>query len=55
MTVRIIDVNGGPAAVSSTGEKPFAVVILDLQPADGRIGTVWPVTNPEKSAGPPLY
>jgi RNA polymerase sigma-70 factor (ECF subfamily) len=50
MSVRVIDVNGGPAAVFSTGGKPFAVVILDLQPADDRIGTVWLVTNPEKLA-----
>jgi RNA polymerase sigma-70 factor, ECF subfamily len=54
MTARIIDVNGGPAAVLSTCGRPFAVVIIDLRPADERVNTVWVITNPDKLARLPL-
>lgn len=54
MAVRIIDVNGGPAAVLSSGGNAFAVVIIDLQPTDERVSTVWVITNPDKLARLPL-
>jgi RNA polymerase sigma-70 factor, ECF subfamily len=55
MAVRIIDVNGGPAAVLSSRGKPFAVVIIDLRPTDERVSTVWVITNPDKLARLPLH
>lgn len=50
MKVDVIDINGGPAAVFSSGGSAFAVCILDLDPRGDRIANVWMVTNPDKLA-----
>ncbi|MFE9426835.1 RNA polymerase sigma factor SigJ [Kitasatospora sp. NPDC006697] len=40
--------NGDPSAVLFAGDTPFAVLVLDLAPDDGRITGVYFVTNPDK-------
>lgn len=50
LDAHLIDINGGPAAVFTSAGVPFAVLVLDLGPEDGKITNVWMVTNPDKLA-----
>lgn len=45
----IVDVNGGPAVVVSSGRTPAAVIMMYL--VDGQIDTIHLVSNPEKLGG----
>jgi RNA polymerase sigma factor (sigma-70 family) len=51
LTVRYLDVNGGPAAVLFAGEAPYAVIVVDLRPGDDRVRGIYGVTNPDKLLG----
>ncbi|MCX5522531.1 RNA polymerase sigma-70 factor [Streptomyces bobili] len=46
MSVRVIELNGGPAVLLLSGGKPDSVLQLDV--ADGRVQTVYAVRNPDK-------
>ncbi|MFJ4647726.1 RNA polymerase sigma-70 factor [Streptomyces bobili] len=46
MSVRVIELNGGPAVLILSGGKPDSVLQLDV--ADGRVQTVYAVRNPDK-------
>lgn len=50
MKVRVMDVNGGPAALFSSGGSAFALCVLDLEPTGDRIAKIWMITNPAKLA-----
>ncbi|MEV4232702.1 sigma factor-like helix-turn-helix DNA-binding protein, partial [Streptomyces bobili] len=46
LTVRVLELNGGPAVLVLSGGKPDSVLQLDV--ADGRVQTVYAVRNPDK-------
>ncbi|MGW7131865.1 RNA polymerase sigma-70 factor [Streptomyces bobili] len=46
MSVRVLELNGGPAVLILSGGKPDSVLQLDV--ADGRVQTVYAVRNPDK-------
>ncbi|MFF8195411.1 RNA polymerase sigma-70 factor [Streptomyces bobili] len=46
LSVRVLELNGGPAVLVLSGGKPDSVLQLDV--ADGRIQTVYAVRNPDK-------
>ncbi|CAL9599539.1 RNA polymerase sigma-70 factor [Streptomyces sp. enrichment culture] len=46
LTVRVLELNGGPAVLVLSGGRPDAVVQVDV--ADGRIRTVYLIRNPDK-------
>jgi RNA polymerase sigma-70 factor (ECF subfamily) len=46
LTVRVLELNGGPAVLILSGGKPDSVLQLDV--ADGRVQTVYAVRNPDK-------
>jgi RNA polymerase sigma-70 factor (ECF subfamily) len=48
---RRAEINGQPGIISYVGRRPISAVILDT--VDGRIQTIYIVTNPEKLAGLP--
>jgi RNA polymerase sigma-70 factor (ECF subfamily) len=49
LRIEVADVNGAPALVGWVGSEPFGSISLTL--ADGRIGQVLVVVNPDKLAG----
>ncbi|GAA2270298.1 RNA polymerase sigma-70 factor [Streptomyces atrovirens] len=46
LSFRFLELNGGPAVLVLSGDKPDSVVQLDV--ADGRIRTVYVIRNPDK-------
>ncbi|MFF8319749.1 RNA polymerase sigma-70 factor [Streptomyces bobili] len=46
MSVRVLELNGGPAVLILSGGKPDSVLQLDV--VDGRVQTVYAVRNPDK-------
>lgn len=46
LVYRLLEVNGGPAALALAGEEPDSVLQLDVR--DGRVQTVYVVRNPDK-------
>jgi RNA polymerase sigma-70 factor (ECF subfamily) len=46
LSVRVLELNGGPAILLLSGGKPDSVLQLDV--ADGRVQTVYAVRNPDK-------
>ncbi|MFM9703533.1 RNA polymerase sigma-70 factor [Streptomyces galilaeus] len=46
LSVRVLELNGGPAVLILSGGKPDSVLQLDV--ADGRVQTVYAVRNPDK-------
>ncbi|MFI5569517.1 RNA polymerase sigma-70 factor [Streptomyces sp. NPDC051740] len=46
LAFRFLELNGGPAALVLSGDKPDSVVQLDV--ADGRVRTVYVIRNPDK-------
>ncbi|MDN0200276.1 RNA polymerase sigma-70 factor [Streptomyces sp. S.PNR 29] len=46
LSVRVLELNGGPAVLALSGDKPDAVFQLDV--ADGRIQAVYIIRNPDK-------
>ncbi|MEU0342328.1 RNA polymerase sigma-70 factor [Streptomyces bobili] len=46
MSVRVLELNGGPAVLVLAGGRPDSVLQLDV--ADGRVQTVYAVRNPDK-------
>ncbi|MFI6205996.1 RNA polymerase sigma-70 factor [Streptomyces sp. NPDC051041] len=46
LSVRLLELNGGPAALALSGDEPDAVFQLDV--ADGRIQAVYIIRNPDK-------
>ncbi|MEU0589226.1 RNA polymerase sigma-70 factor [Streptomyces sp. NPDC006132] len=46
LSVRFVELNGGPAVLVLSGDKPDAVFQLDI--ADGRVQTVYVIRNPDK-------
>ncbi|MDX3571961.1 RNA polymerase sigma-70 factor [Streptomyces sp. ID05-47C] len=46
MSMRVIELNGGPAVLLLSGGKPDSVLQLDV--ADGRVQTVYALRNPDK-------
>jgi RNA polymerase sigma-70 factor (ECF subfamily) len=49
-TIRLAEVNGGPAALTLLGGEPYAVFVLDLTP-DDRVIAIRVVANPAKLMG----
>lgn len=49
--VRCRRVGGLPAALLYAGESPYALVHIELRPRDGRIGSVYVLTDPRKLGG----
>ncbi len=53
-SVQMLMVNGQPAVVNYSGEKPHSVILLDI--VDGRIQTIYYILNPDKlKLIPPLH
>ncbi|SDZ46637.1 RNA polymerase sigma-70 factor, ECF subfamily [Amycolatopsis xylanica] len=50
LTIRLLDVNGGPAALMFAGDTVYGVVVCDLTPED-RIRAIYSVINPDKLTG----
>jgi RNA polymerase sigma-70 factor (ECF subfamily) len=50
-TVRAVEANGGPAALTLLDGVPYAVFLLDLAPDDHRVTTIRVVANPAKLTG----
>jgi RNA polymerase sigma-70 factor, ECF subfamily len=50
-TVRLVEANGGPAALMQLDRVPYAVFVLDLIPDDHRVGSIRVVANPAKLTG----
>jgi RNA polymerase sigma-70 factor (ECF subfamily) len=48
--IDVVDANGGPAVVARSGAAVVTIVVLDVDPTDGTIRTVYLVANPEKLA-----
>jgi RNA polymerase sigma-70 factor (ECF subfamily) len=48
LSVRYLQVNGGPSAVLFAGDSPFAVLVLDLTPDGEQVREIFNVTNPDK-------
>ncbi|MBC9729586.1 RNA polymerase sigma-70 factor [Streptomyces sp. TRM68367] len=46
LTIRLLELNGGPAVLFLSGDKPDSVFQLDI--ADGRVQTVYIIRNPDK-------
>ncbi|MEU0459115.1 RNA polymerase sigma-70 factor [Streptomyces sp. NPDC006129] len=46
LSVRFVELNGGPAVLVLSGDEPDAVFQLDI--ADGRVQTVYVIRNPDK-------
>jgi RNA polymerase sigma-70 factor (ECF subfamily) len=46
LSVRFLELNGGPAVLALSGDKPDSVFQLDV--ADGRIQAVYIIRNPDK-------
>jgi RNA polymerase sigma-70 factor (ECF subfamily) len=46
LVYRLLEINGGPAALALAGEEPDSVLQLDVR--DGRVQTVYVVRNPDK-------
>ncbi|MER6715075.1 RNA polymerase sigma-70 factor [Streptomyces sp. NPDC000877] len=46
LSVRFVELNGGPAVLALSGDEPDAVFQLDI--ADGRVQTVYVIRNPDK-------
>jgi DNA-directed RNA polymerase specialized sigma24 family protein len=49
--VRCLLVNGEESLVVTAADVPFAVLVLDLDPAGGRVRGIYAVTNPDKLRG----
>jgi RNA polymerase sigma-70 factor, ECF subfamily len=50
-TVRIVEVNGGPAVVLHTSTGPVAAALVDLDPITGLIAVIRLIGNPDKLTG----
>jgi RNA polymerase sigma-70 factor (ECF subfamily) len=50
-TVRTVEANGGPAALTLLDGVPYAVFLLDLAPEDHRVTAIRVVANPAKLTG----
>ena len=48
--IRIVDLNGGPAAVIDSGGHPIAVLVIDADPDSDLVGLIRLIGNPEKLA-----
>ena len=50
-TVRPVEANGGPAALTLLDGVPYAVFVLDLAPGDHRVTAIRVIANPAKLTG----
>ncbi len=48
LDIRFPQVNGGPSAVLFQAGRPFAVLVLDVDPDTGQVRDIYFVTNPDK-------
>jgi RNA polymerase sigma-70 factor (ECF subfamily) len=50
-TIRLVEANGGPAALALLDGVPYAVFILDLRPEDHLVDSIRVIANPAKLTG----
>jgi RNA polymerase sigma-70 factor (ECF subfamily) len=50
-TIRLVEANGGPAALALLDGVPYAVFMLDLRPEDHLVGSIRVIANPAKLTG----
>ncbi|MFJ5611386.1 RNA polymerase sigma factor SigJ [Streptomyces sp. NPDC093221] len=48
LDIRYQQVNGDPSAVVFSGDSPYAVMVMDLNPSNDQITDIYLVTNPDK-------
>jgi RNA polymerase sigma factor (sigma-70 family) len=51
LDIRYRHVNGDPSAVVFSGDSPYAVMVMDLNPANDQVTGIYLVTNPDKLSG----
>ncbi|WP_225844545.1 RNA polymerase sigma factor SigJ [Streptomyces sp. HPF1205] len=51
LDIRYRHVNGDPSAVVFSGDSPYAVMVMDLNPGNDQVTHIFLVTNPDKLAG----
>jgi RNA polymerase sigma factor (sigma-70 family) len=51
LDIRYRYVNGDPSAVLFSGESPYAVMVMDLDPDSDQVTDIFLVTNPDKLSG----
>jgi RNA polymerase sigma-70 factor (ECF subfamily) len=51
LDIRYRHVNGDPSAVVFSGDSPYAVMVMDLNPGNDQVTDIFLVTNPDKLSG----